>query len=170
MRKDREDVAVDKRIVVLRGLRVMLDRDLARLYGVRPIALRQQVRRNRDRFPADFMFQLAEEEVAAMVSQNVIPSRGNLGGHLPFAFAQEGVAMLSSVLRSPRAVRVYIEIMRAFVRLKRMTEAHGDLSRRIDGLERRYEGRFKKVFDAIRSLMAGPEEPQRLIGFEPRRK
>lgn len=121
-----------------------------------------------ERFPADFMFQLSREEADAMVSQKVIPSRRNLGGHLPYAFTQEGVAMLSSVLRSSRAVRVNIEIMRAFVRLKRMTGGETGLARRIDELESRYEGRFKVVFDAIRSLMHQPEKPWRRIGFKPR--
>lgn len=107
---------IERSILLIRGHKVLLDRDLAELYGVKPIALRQQVRRNLNRFPDDFMFQLTAEEAEALVSQNVIPSRRSLGGFLPYAFAQEGVAMLSSVLRSERAVLVNIDIMRAFVR------------------------------------------------------
>ncbi len=162
--------AIDDKILFMRGLRVMLDKDLAELYQVKPFVLRQQVKRNKERFPADFMFQLSREEAESMVSQNVIPSRRSLGGHLPYAFTQEGVAMLSSVLRSPRAVRVNIEVMRAFVRLKRMTWGHAELTRRINKLEQRYEGRFKIVFEAIRGLMQQTEGPRRHIGFKPQRK
>src|SRR5580704_6368332 len=108
---------VEHRIVLLRGQRVMLDRDLAALYQVKPIALRQQVKRNIERFPGDFLLQLTQDEADDLVSQNVIPSKQSLGGSLPYAFTQEGVAMLSSVLRSKRAVRANIEIMRAFVKM-----------------------------------------------------
>src|SRR6266568_580936 len=107
--------AIERRIYLIPGNKVMLDRDLAELYGVKPIALRQQVKRNRRRFPADFMFRLTMREANILVSQNVIPSRRSLGGSLPYVFTQEGVAMLSSVLKSDRAVRVNVAIMRAFV-------------------------------------------------------
>ncbi len=113
----------------------MLDSDLAELYGVKPIALRQQVKRNQDRFPEDFMFQLGEDEVEILVSQNVIPSRKHLGGYLPYVFTQEGVAMLSSVLRSKRAVLVNVAIMRAFVRIRQMLTTHRKLAQRLEELE-----------------------------------
>ncbi len=109
---------IEKSILLIRSEKVLLDRDLAKLYGVKSIALRQQVGRNIDRFPEDFMFRLTEEEADALVSQNVIPSKRSLGGSLPYVFTQEGVAMLSSVLRSEQAVQVNIQIMRAFVRLR----------------------------------------------------
>ena len=119
---------IESRIYLIRGHKVLLDRDLAHLYQVKPIALRQQVRRNPKRFPSDFMFELDEEKVEALLSQNVIPSRRSFGGSLPFAFTQEGVAMLSSVLRSRRAVQVNIAIMRAFVRLREMLASNKDLA------------------------------------------
>ncbi len=147
----------------------MLDRELAELYGVKAIALRQQVARNRARFPDDFMFQLTAKEAAALVSQNVIPSRRSLGGSLPYAFTQEGVAMLSSVLRSERAVAVNISIMRAFVRLREMLASHAQLARRLDDLESKYDAQFRVVFDAIRKLMEPPpNSARRRIGFHVR--
>jgi hypothetical protein len=152
-------------IYLIRGQKVMLDRDLAVLYGVKAIALRQQVKRNKERFPSDFMFQLSEQEVEFLVSQNVIPSRRSLGGFLPYAFTQEGVAMLSSVLRSDRAIKVNIEIMRAFVRLREMLASNKELARRLDELEKKYDKQFKLVFDAIRELMEPPEPKKRPIGF-----
>lgn len=159
------ELQIEKKILFLRGHRVMLDSDLATLYGVRPIALRQQVKRNQERFPIDFMFQLAEDEVNALVSQTVIPSRKYLGGFLPYVFTQEGIAMLSSVLRSKRAVMVNIAIMRVFVRIRRLMGEHKDLVRRLDELEKKYDTQFRVVFDAIRQLMTIPESPKRRIGF-----
>lgn len=147
----------------------MLDRDLARLYGVRPIALRQQVKRNVNRFPADFMFHLTRREADLLVSQNVIPSRRSLGGYLPLAFTEQGIAMLSSVLRSERAVEVNIIIMRAFVKLREILAAHKDLAEKLDALEKKYENhdiQIKAVFDAIRKLIEAPTvRPARRIGF-----
>jgi hypothetical protein len=157
---------IENAILLLRGHKVLLDRDLAALYGVKPIALRQQVKRNYVRFPPDFMFQISEEEAEALVSQDVIPSRKSLGGSLPYAFTQEGVAMLSSVLRSTRAVEVNIAIMRAFVRLREMLATHKDLARQIEALERKYDGHFQVVFEAIRELMAPPVPKKKgRIGF-----
>jgi ORF6N domain len=126
---------VEGLIHVIRGQKVMLDRDLAELYGVKPIALRQQVKRNRERFPEDFMFQLTAEEAGRLVSQSVIPSRRSFGGFMPYAFTQEGVAMLSSVLRSPRAVQMNIAIMRAFMQLREMMASNKDIAARIQKLE-----------------------------------
>ena len=160
---------IERSILLIRGHKVLLDRDLAELYGVKAIALRQQVRRNQARFPEDFMFQLSAEEAEALVSQNVIPSRRSLGGFLPYAFTQEGVAMLSSVLRSERAVLVNIDIMRAFVRLRELLASHVELARRLDELERKYDAQFRIVFDAIRDLMTPPPSPpRRRIGFHAR--
>ena len=160
---------IERSILLIRGHKVLLDRDLAELYGVKPIALRQQVRRNLNRFPDDFMFQLTAEEAEALVSQNVIPSRRSLGGFLPYAFTQEGVAMLSSVLRSERAVLVNIDIMRAFVRLRELLASHVELARRLDELEKKYDAQFRIVFEAIRDLMTPPPSPpRRRIGFHAR--
>ncbi|MEK7504810.1 MAG: ORF6N domain-containing protein [Patescibacteria group bacterium] len=153
-------------IHIIRGHKVMLDRDLALLYGVKAIALRQQVKRNLDRFPADFMFQLTDSEADYLVSQVVIPSRKHFGGALPYAFTQEGVAMLSGVLRSERAVKVNIEIMRAFVRLRRMLIENAALSKKLLALEAKYDEHFRVVFRAIRQLMEEPAETKRSqIGF-----
>lgn len=157
--------SLDHRIILLRGDRVMLSVDLARLYGVEPRTLVQAVRRNQDRFPSDFMFELSSEEWRNLRSQFVISSWGG-SRYPPLAFTEHGIAMLSSVLRSPRAVRVNIEIMRAFIRLRRLALSHDELSRRLDDLEERYDGQFKIVFAAIRKLMEPPPPtPRPRIGF-----
>jgi hypothetical protein len=156
---------VERRIYLIRGGKVMLDYDLATLYGIETRALKQAVRRNNDRFPGDFMFELTAKEISALVSQNVIPGRGKLGGARPMAFTEQGVAMLSSVLRSKRAVQVNIAIMRAFVRLREMLLSNADLARKLDALENKYDAQFKVVFDAIRELMTPPEPKRRQIGF-----
>lgn len=158
---------VEHRILVIRGQRVLLDRDLAALYGVKPIALRQQVKRNRSRFPKDFMFQLNTREIQLLLSQTVIPSSQALGGSSPLVFTEQGVAMLSSVLKSKRALQVNIAIMRAFVRMREMLAGHHDLLRKIQEMELRYDGQFEEVFNAIRALMTPPDLPRRPIGFVP---
>ncbi len=122
-------------------------------------------RRNRGRFPEDFMFHLGKDEAESLVSQNAIPSKKHLGGYFPYVFTQEGVAMLSSVLRSERAIQVNIAIMRVFVKLRRMLADNKELSGKLEALERKYDARFKAVFDAIRRLMAPPDSPRRRIGF-----
>jgi hypothetical protein len=142
----------------------MLDESLADLYGVDTKVLNQAVRRNRERFPEDFAFQLTAEEFDDLRSQ-VVTSRWGGRRYPPNAFIEQGVAMLSSVLRSQRAVQVNIEIMRAFVRLRELLATHADLARRLDELEQRYDAQFKAVFDAIRQLMAPPASPKRRIGF-----
>jgi hypothetical protein len=154
-------------IVLIRGQKVMLDQDLAYLYGVSTRALNQAVRRNESRFPADFMFQLTRNEVAHPRSQFVTAESRNIR-YLPYAFTEQGVAMLSSVLHSERAVRVNIEIMRAFVQLRQMLSSHADLARKVEALEKKYDSQFKVVFDAIRELMT-PQTPatRRRIGFTP---
>lgn len=147
----------------------MLDRDLAALYGVRPIALRQQVKRNRIRFPADFMFRLSRKEAEALVSQNVIPSRRSMGGYLPYVFTEQGVAMLSSILRSGRAVQVNILIMRAFVKLRKMLASHKELANKLEELEKKYQthdAQIRSISDAIRKLLDAPAtKPKHRIGF-----
>jgi hypothetical protein len=157
----------------VRGQKVLLDYDLAELYGVETRALKQAVRRNRDRFPCDFLFELSEGEIDDMVSQNVIPGRGKLGGASPMAFTEQGVAMLSSVLRSPRALQVNIGIMRAFVRLRELLLSNADLADKLDAIEKQYDAQFRVVFDAIRMLMGpppppDPDPPREEIGFHVR--
>lgn len=159
---------ITRAIVLIRGQKVMLDEALAALYEVEVKALNQAVRRNAERFPADFMFQLTAEEAALLRSQIVTlkTGRGRHRKYRPYAFTEQGVAMLSSVLHSRRAVRVNVEIMRAFVRLRQMLETHADLARKLAALEKKYDTQFKVVFDAIRELMAPPEpKPKRRIGF-----
>jgi hypothetical protein len=151
----------------------MLSGDLAELYGVTASALIQAVKRNLDRFPSDFMFQLTEQEVRSLRSQSVIldtapgqPARGRHAKYAPYAFTEQGVAMLSSVLRSRRAIRVNVEIMRAFVRLRDLIGHNRELAQRLDLLESKYDRQFKVVFDAIRELMTPPPAvPKRRIGF-----
>ncbi|HEX4959931.1 MAG TPA: ORF6N domain-containing protein [Thermoanaerobaculia bacterium] len=155
---------IEHAILLLRGEKVMLDADIALLYGVETKVLVQAMKRNRARFPADFMFQLTRGEVERLRSQFVTSSWGGRRT-LPYAFTEQGVAMLSSVLRSPRAVRVNIEIMRAFIRLRQVVATHTDLVRRLDELEVRYDGQFKVVFDALRQLMVPAKKERRKIGF-----
>ncbi len=162
---------IEQAIYVVRGEKVMIDADLARLYGVRTKALVQAVKRNAARFPPDFMLELTAREVEALRSQIVTSNRGPARGgprYAPHVFTEQGVAMLSSVLRSERAIRVNVEIIRAFVRLRRMLASHGDLARRLADLERKYDGKFRAVFAALRDLMrprALAEVPRRRIGF-----
>jgi len=157
---------IERSILLIRGHKVMLDADLAELYGVETRALLQAVSRNQKRFPEDFMFQMSKEEYELLRSQIVISKKGRGGRrYLPYVFTEQGVAMLSSVLRSERAVQVNIEIMRAFVRLRRMLASNEELARKLAALERKYDAHFKAVFDAIRELMAPPEPNKRKIGF-----
>jgi hypothetical protein len=156
---------IEKRIFLLRGHKIMLSGDLARLYGVEPRVLVQAVKRNIDRFPDDFMFQLSEEEFSLLKSQIVISSWGGPRRARPYAFTEQGVAMLSSVLKSKRAIHVNIEIMRTFVRLRKLLLSHAELARKLAALERKYDSQFKIVFDAIRQLMTPPESKRRPIGF-----
>src|SRR5574341_688999 len=162
----RPSIPLEARIHELRGLRVMLSSDLAELYRVEPRALVQAVKRNPARFPPDFMFHLTQDDLPNLKSQIVISSHGGAWA-LPYAFTEQGVAMLSSVLRSPRAVAVNVEIMRAFVRLRVMAWSVQELSRKLATLESRYDAQFRIVFDAIRQLMGPPEPPpdRPQIGF-----
>ena len=147
---------IEKGILLLRGHRVMLDSNLAELYGVPTKVLNQAVKRNPRRFPRDFMFQLTGEETENLRSQFVTSKRGNKGGrrYLPYAFTEQGVAMLSSVLNSECAILVNVTIMRAFVKLRELMATHKDLARRLDELEQKYDAQFKAVFDAINFLLA----------------
>ena len=154
---------IEQAILVIRGQRVMLSLDLAALYDVEPGALVQAVKRNAERFPDDFVFQLTPDEHRILKSQSVISSWGGRR-HPPYAFTEQGVAMLSSVLRSKRAVQVNVEIIRAFVRLRRILAENAGLAQRLDDLEKKYDIQFKVVFDAIRKLMQPPEPKRRRIG------
>jgi hypothetical protein len=159
---------IEQAVLLLRGQRVLLDRDLAALYGVTTGNLNKAVQRNADRFPADFMFQLNDEETASLIFQTGRPKQRGGSRFNPYAFTQEGVAMLSSVLRSPRAVQVNIAIMRVFVRLRETLALHKDLAHKLAQLERKIEGHdtsIRTLFDAIRQLMTPPEKPRREIGF-----
>jgi hypothetical protein len=167
--------SVEQRILSILGQKVMIDSDLAELYGVETKVLNQAVKRNSDRFPRDFMFQLTPDESEGLkehlgstaLRSHIVTSKEGRGGrrYLPMAFTEQGVAMLSSVLRSPRAVQVNIAIMQAFVKLRQILGSHRDLARRLDEMESKYDEHFKVVFDAIRQLMAPPAKPRRRIGF-----
>jgi hypothetical protein len=159
---------IEQQIILLRSQRVMLSTTLALLYKVEPRVLIQAVKRNAARFPKDFMFQLTEHEFHDLKSQIVISSWGGMRRAFPYAFTEQGVAMLSSVLNSRRAVQVNIEIMRAFVRLRRILASHVQLARKFDALEKKYDHQFRVVFDAIRELMAPPPPNRKVIGFTTR--
>ena len=156
---------IRQRIFLIRGQKVILDAHLADLYDVATRVLIQAVTRNRSRFPRDFMFQLSKREFERLRSQIVISNMRGGRRSAPYAFTEQGVAMLSSVLHSRRAIAVNIEIMRAFVELRRVLSEHEDLAKRIAELEERYDGQFQVVFEAIRNLIAPPETPRKRIGY-----
>lgn len=161
-----EPLSVERLILLIRGQKVILDSDLARLYRVPTKSLNLAVKRNRERFPKDFMFRLSQREANALRFHFETSKEGRGGRrYLPRAFTEQGVAMHSGVLRSQRAVQVNIAIMRAFVKLREMLASHRDLARKLEEMERRYDAQFKIVFDAIRELMNPPPKPRRLIGF-----
>jgi hypothetical protein len=175
---------VARLVFFVRGEKVMLDADLAMLYGVEARALNQAVARNRKRFPGDFMFQLTKKEYNSIrsqfvttsgraivnSSQIVMSSRKHRGrAYRPYAFTEQGVAMLSSVLRSSRAVEVNIAIMRTFVQLRRLMDSNADLARKIENLEKKYDEKFATVFAAIKQLIAPPAPSKKRIGFHPNR-
>ena len=157
---------IERRVLRLRGQNVMLDEDLAALYGVSVKALNQAVKRNHERFPADFMFRLTARETRSLRSQ-IVTAKDGRGGrrNAPYAFTELGVAMLSSVVRSTLAVRTNIEIMRTFVVLRRVLESHGDLAAKIDELQEEYDHKFGVVFQEIRKLMTPPRSARGRIGF-----
>jgi len=156
---------VKNKIYQVRGRNVMLDKDLAELYGVPTSRLNEQVKRNLKRFPEDFMFPLTRKEVTNLKSQFATSSWGGRR-YVPYAFTEQGIAMLSSVLNSERAVEVNIQIMRVFVNLRRIGFTHESLRRKIEAMEKKYDGQFQIVFKAIKKLMESPpEKPKRRIGF-----
>jgi hypothetical protein len=157
---------IETMIHILRGEKVILDAEIAALYDVETKVLIQAMKRNLNRFPDDFMFQLTAEEEQRLRSQIVTSKSRGGRRYLPYAFTEQGVAMLSSVLRSERAAQVNVEIMRAFVRLRQMASVQKELARKLDALEQRYDEQFKVVFDALRELMMPPETGGKAIGFE----
>ena len=158
---------IENVIYLVRSHKVILDRDLAALYGVETKVLKQAVKRNLDRFPTDFMFELSKEEFENWRSQFVTSKSDKMGlRYPPMAFTEQGVAMLSSVLRSKIAVRVNIEIMRAFVRLREILSTHKELKRKLIALEKKYDEQYQVVFEAIKALMIEEEKPKHKIGFQ----
>ena len=158
---------ITDKIYLLRGKKVLMDRDLAALYGVETAQLKRAVRRNIERFPDDFMFELTKQELENWRCQFGTSNSEKMGlRYRPMVFTEQGVAMLSSVLRSRRAIEVNIDIMRAFVRLREMMTSNLELARKLEEMEKKYDEQFKVVFDAIRALMVETEKPKRKIGFE----
>ena len=155
---------IERRILLIRGHKVILDKELAVLYGVTTGNLNKAVSRNLDRFPDDFMFQLTKEEFKNLIFHFGTSSWGGIR-KMPRAFTEQGVAMLSSVLHSKRAIQVNIQIMRTFVKLRKMIIANKELARKLEILEKKYDEQFKAVFDILRKLMELPEKPRRKIGF-----
>ena len=163
------DEVVLSKIYYVRGYKIMLDKDLAEMYNVQPIRLRQQVKRNADRFPDKFMFQLTDTEVDNMVSQNVIPSKQHLGGYLPYAFTEHGVLMLANVLRSKIAMQVSVRIIETFVKMREMLSAHAEILLKLERLETqtwRNTEDIQKVFAYLKQLLIPAEQAnRRRIGF-----
>ncbi|WP_253906448.1 ORF6N domain-containing protein [Chitinophaga sp. SYP-B3965] len=154
-----------KNIVLVRNQRVLLDMHLAELYGIQTRALKQAVRRNADRFPEDFMIELSDEDMDWLVKQNVILDKKQLGGSAPFAFTEAGVAMLSSVLKSEKAIETNISIMRAFVALRKMAINYHDILDILRAMRTEYDAKFDQIFDSLEQLMKPPERTRTLIGF-----
>ena len=156
---------IERAIILVRGEKVMLDSDLAEIYGVETKALNRAVKRNESRFPSDFMFQLTAEEVANLRCQ--IGTSSSYGGrrYLPYAFTEHGALMLANVLNSERAAQTSVMVVRAFVKLRQMLASNAELARKLAAMEKKYEAQFKVVFDAIRQLMSPPAKPKREIGF-----
>jgi len=162
---------ISSKIYLIRGLKVMLDRDLAELYGVETKVLKQSVRRNIDRFPPDFMFEMTKTEFEDWRSQFVTSKSDKMGlRYKPMAFTEQGVAMLSSVLGSKRAIHVNIQIMRAFTQLRKMLSTHEDLKRKIESMEKKYDQQFQIVFEAIKQLLSEEDKPKKKIGFTVKEK
>ena len=157
-------------IYFIRGEKVMLDTDLAKLYNVETRVLKQAVRRNLDRFPKDFMFELTGEEIDHMVSQGVIPSKQIFGGAKPFAFTEQGIAMLSSVLNSRIAIQVNIAILRTFVKLRQLLIGHKDLAEKIERMEQKYDEQFRIIFTALQQMLQEESKPRPKIGFRLKEK
>jgi hypothetical protein len=156
---------IERSILLIRGEKVMLDSDLAELYGVETKRLNEQVRRNLGRFPSDFMFQLTETEKAEVVANCDHLARLKFSPHLPYAFTEHGALMLANVLNSEKAANTSVMVVRAFVKLRQMLASDAELARKLATLEQKYDAQFKVVFDAIRQLMSPPAKPKREIGF-----
>ena len=157
---------IGSKILTLRGQEIMLDRDLAALYGVKPIRLREQVKRNKDRFPQDFMFQLTQNEVDFMVSQNAIPSKQHLGGAMPYVFTEQGIYMLASVLKSPKAIEVNINIIRTFKKLREFSKHYNALAKQIMAVERKSDKQYRELKKALDELIhASQIVDEKVIGF-----
>ena len=164
-----QDELIMSKIYLLRSQKIMLDRDLAALYGVKPIRLREQVKRNNGRFPANFMFQLTEEEVETMVSQNAIPSRRHLGGALPYAFTEHGLLMLANVLKTQTAMNVSIRIIEIFVKMRELLLSHKDILLQLEKIEHRlirHDDDIVLIFNHLKELLNPPQPPRRQIGFK----
>lgn len=159
---------VSNKIYFIREQKVMLDRDLAELYGVKSIRLREQVKRNINRFPKNFMFQLSDEEADAMVSQNAIPSKQHLGGSLPYVFSEHGVLMLANILKSERAIQVSIKLVEIFIKLREMVLTHKDILLKLEQLEKKAsinDKNIQLIFEALKKLLTTPQVPRTKIGF-----
>ena len=161
---------IASKIYLIRGIKVMLDRDLAELYGVETKRLKEQVRRNIERFPEDFMFELTKDEYQALRSQFATLKRGQHLKYAPFAFTEHGVLMLSSVLNSERAIQVNIQIVRTFTKLREMLSTHKDLKRKIESMEKKYDEQFQIVFEAIKQLLSEEDKPKKKIGYTVKEK
>lgn len=167
------DEVVMRKIYLVRDKKVMLDRDLAELYHVKPIRLREQVKRNRERFPSNFMFQLTKEEADVMVSQNAIPSKKHLGGHLPYVFTEHGVLMLANVLKSEKATQMSIRIIEVFIKLREMLLTHKDLLSKVNELEAKVSNQDKsirQIFAYLKELIQEKDQPREPIGFKQKGK
>jgi len=167
------DEVVMNKIYLIRGQKVMLDKDLAELYDVKAIRLREQVKRNKDRFPDNFMFQLNEKEVNTMVSQNAIPSKQHLGGSLPYVFSEHGVLMLANVLKSGRALQMSVRIIEIFVKLREMLLTHKDLLLKMNALETKVTNQdksIKQIFTYLKQFIKEQKEPLPPIGFKQKGK
>lgn len=170
MKKSKQSLIVPEerimqRIVLIREEKVILDLHLAELYGVETRALKQAVRRNMERFPEDFMFELTEDEIGAVVSQNVIPHKKYLGGAKPFAFTETGVAMLSSVLKSDTAIEMNIAIMRTFISLRKLSVNYKEVMRVLEEMREQYDNQFEDIYHVLEHLINKPQEPRNMIGF-----
>jgi hypothetical protein len=163
---------IASKIYLIRGIKVMLDRDLADLYGVETRILNQAVNRHKKRFPEDFMFQLSKSEYDFLISQFVTSKKSGRGGvrKMPYAFTEQGVAMLSGILNSDRAIAVNIQIMRTFTKLRQMLSTHKDLKRKLKAMEKKYDEQFKIVFEAMAQLLEADEKPKKKIGFTVKEK
>ena len=158
---------IASKIYLIRGIKVILDRDLAELYGVETKRLKEQVRRNIERFPEDFMFELTKKEIKNLRSQFATSSWGG-ARYLPMAFTEQGVAMISSILKSKRAIEVNIAIIRAFVKLREMMATHKDLKRKIESMEKKYDEQFQIVFEAIKQLLTEEDKPKKIYPVKSR--